>query len=1136
MSIYKTNTNLPDATRIEQINNMIVELNGKVSQGKFDINEITQIYSDLTLDREFKRNILLGNTLTTYGDWSHVKAEDGYSIWKLTPNDYTYNAENDVYFDNNVLENRGEADSELATAFDFVYLYDAEGSGGGAYIDDTAEASTEEGTEFEAMDTTADYLYLGEASTFAAAKFEWHTRGSNYTLKVEYYNGVWTELTENLNSLDDDTSGFESDGRISWVIPGDWAQNSVNGETKYWIRLSTTSTPVTVAKCYYLIPGDSVIAKLALSSTQIQEEDWAWCTYGTTVYVTIRNTGNAAYEGNYYITTSSTTANKQNFFIYNHQYKSDYQDSTYVSGGGAGVAGYYQAPVLSKTETAPPSGYADGDRYLVLTGDSGEWFGHDNEIAEWYDLDSSWHFTTPLQGMITWVKDEDVFFVYYNAQWNELSTGGGGGVSWQAAVTSKDIADAPGIPSDGDRYVVASGTTSGDAWYGETDNIAEYDTGVGWIFVTAVEGMALYVDDINEFYMFDGVNWEHWGQVIDFISDADGDTKVETERTSDDDTIYLVAGGVDQVVIPPSGVATFTQFSITPSSAPTTDYQVANKKYVDDQVASEDLWDYTSSGEITPSGSGNINVRITGELIGADATLDDVWMDSLQIGSGATINSISIDGTLVGNSDTVVPTEQAVKTYVDAQITAEDFWDRDSTGYVYPNTDGDAIRVISGANYLEITENDIDCDGLFSFYGGSYFFPNTIGATGQVLTVQSGGTTLDWEDAGSGGSTSLAGLSDVSIPTPSDGQVLTYNGSGAVWVAEDGGGTTASSYTTSFVDADLDSVNILVVNHSLGASYPHVVIYDNNEELVLASVEYIDTNTVHIDFDPVAPISGTWNVRVSVGAGGGGGGTGTPGGSDTQMQYNNSGAFGGASGITYNDSTNVVTIGGYSFPSTPGSVGEVLALQSGDSLDWASVNITDTTYFTTFDDSDIGSTGLLTVNHNLGTGYPNIIIYDDLNEQIVPDANTNIDVNTITCDLSSFGTLTGTWKIRVSVGAGAGSGASTDPGGTNTQIQFNDSGIFGGDADLTWNNSTNVLTVNGDISVDNITATGNLGVVDVTATGDVKGDDLEASSTGGVYIGDQSTNDSWRMTIDSGNLVVQKRETGVWVTKGTFVA
>ena len=39
--------------------------------------------------------------------------------------------------------------------------------------------------------------------------------------------------------------------------------------------------------------------------------------------------------------------------------------------------------------------------------------------------------------------------------------------------------------------------------------------------------------------------------------------------------------------------------------------------------------------------------------------------------------------------------------------------------------------------------------------------------------------------------------------------------------------------------------------------------------------------------------------------------------------------------------------------------------------------------------------------------------------------------------------------------------ATTTPGGANTQVQFNDGGSFGGDADFTWNKATNRLTVTG---------------------------------------------------------------------------
>lgn len=49
----------------------------------------------------------------------------------------------------------------------------------------------------------------------------------------------------------------------------------------------------------------------------------------------------------------------------------------------------------------------------------------------------------------------------------------------------------------------------------------------------------------------------------------------------------------------------------------------------------------------------------------------------------------------------------------------------------------------------------------------------------------------------------------------------------------------------------------------------------------------------------------------------GGGGSGTPGGADTQVQFNDAGAFGGDAGLTYNKTTDVLTAsGGFSGPLT----------------------------------------------------------------------------------------------------------------------------------------------------------------------------------------------------------------------------
>lgn len=47
-------------------------------------------------------------------------------------------------------------------------------------------------------------------------------------------------------------------------------------------------------------------------------------------------------------------------------------------------------------------------------------------------------------------------------------------------------------------------------------------------------------------------------------------------------------------------------------------------------------------------------------------------------------------------------------------------------------------------------------------------------------------------------------------------------------------------------------------------------------------------------------------------------------------------------------------------------------------------------------------------------------------------------------------------EVDITISAAGGSGS---PSGSNTQVQFNDGGSFGGDADMTYDKTTNVLSV-----------------------------------------------------------------------------
>lgn len=333
MAITKINSSDTTSNKIDTLSDYTIELDGKISSGKFDSNEIDELYAGLDISRKYLRNQSLGHTLATYSGWTHLQTETGYSIWKYTPTSYTYNILNQLYFDNKLVTNAGQASSETATSFTYVYFYN--GDSGSGYTDYSSESGIESGTEFSINNSTNDYLYIGHSSsTFNGAKFEFQTKGSNYTLKVEYFDGTsgintWVALSTTTDSLVDNTSNFESDGTITWVAPASWETTTINSATAFWIRISTTTIPVTTAKVYLLIPGTSVIGLLGLSSTEIANESWKWCSYGTAIYVTIRNDGVSTYEGDYFLRSSSSTTNKQNFFIYNHGYTADYQTSAH---------------------------------------------------------------------------------------------------------------------------------------------------------------------------------------------------------------------------------------------------------------------------------------------------------------------------------------------------------------------------------------------------------------------------------------------------------------------------------------------------------------------------------------------------------------------------------------------------------------------------------------------------------------------------------------------------------------------------------------------------------------------------------------------------------------------------------------
>lgn len=104
-----------------------------------------------------------------------------------------------------------------------------------------------------------------------------------------------------------------------------------------------------------------------------------------------------------------------------------------------------QLSVLDRDLTAPPGAPADGDRYIVASGATGEWSGQAGRIAAFQD--GAWAYFTPLEGWRAWVNDEAALLVFDGSGWTVLSTGGGG-VSDHGALTGLNDDDHPQYHND----------------------------------------------------------------------------------------------------------------------------------------------------------------------------------------------------------------------------------------------------------------------------------------------------------------------------------------------------------------------------------------------------------------------------------------------------------------------------------------------------------------------------------------------------------------------------------------------------------------------------------------------------------------------------------------------------------------
>ena len=73
---------------------------------------------------------------------------------------------------------------------------------------------------------------------------------------------------------------------------------------------------------------------------------------------------------------------------------------------------------ISRSVAAPPPLPAEGDRYLIAAGATGEWAGHSGQLA--YVQGSGWHYMSVRAGWRVWVVAENLFMIFDGTIWRDL--------------------------------------------------------------------------------------------------------------------------------------------------------------------------------------------------------------------------------------------------------------------------------------------------------------------------------------------------------------------------------------------------------------------------------------------------------------------------------------------------------------------------------------------------------------------------------------------------------------------------------------------------------------------------------------------------------------------------------------------
>ena len=466
----------------------------------------------------------------------------------------------------------------------------------------------------------------------------------------------------------------------------------------------------------------------------------------------------------------------------------------------------------------------------------------------------------------------------------------------------------------------------------------------------------------------------------------------------------------------------------------------------------------STDGQLDIVADTEVQIAATTVDINANADVSGTLTYGSLSDGAITITAFVDEDDMTSNSATLVPTQQSVKAYVDAQLTASDLdFQGDTGGALSIDLDSETLDIAGGTGIDTSGSGNtltVAIDSTVATLAGSQSLTNKTLTSPVINTGVSGTAILDEDDFASDSATqlatqqsikayiatqvaasdTLAELSDTSISTPSSGQILIYDGSdsfdnkslsGDVTISSTGATTIGSGA----VETAMVNANVITGQTALTSGFDttndHLLIHDADaglKKISLANVTSAAGGISDVVSDTSPQLGGALDVN-----------------GNAIVSASN-----GNISITPNGSGKVI-LDGLSHPTSDGSAGQFLKTDGSGTLAFATVN------------TDLSGDSTPQLGGNLDVNGNSIVSASNGNIAITPNGSGKVVLDGLshpTADGSSGQVLTTD---------GAGNLSFTSKTVDTTNLVDDTTPQLGGDLDI--NGNTIVSTSNGNIAI-----------------------------------------------------------------------